>query len=147
MSSEIRTNSVFVSAKGGVLDIIRDGEVLASVAVPAGRVPAADYLALLPQGAWLEVSEGLAVLQPREAVGIQPYGAGSHDTGANPDFQPTSASRMEMEMRLQLNKMQAATARLEARQRALEVIERVPQAPAPTPAPAPAAESGAVVVE
>jgi len=147
MSSEIRTNSVFVSAKGGVLDIIRDGEVLASVAVPAGRVPAADYLALLPQGAWLEVSEGLAVLQPREAVGIQPYGAGSHDTGANPDFQPTSASRMEMEMRLQLNKMQAATARLEARQRALEVIERVPQAPAPTPAPAPAAESEAVVVE
>lgn len=147
MTSEIRKNSVFLSAKGGVLDIIRDGEVLASIAVPAGRVSAAEYLDLVPLGASLEVAEGLAVLHPREAVGIQPYGQGSHDTGANPDFQPTSASRMEMQMRLTLNQLQASTAALEARQRALESIERVPMAPAPAAAPAAVPEAEAVVVE
>lgn len=146
----IRPNSVFLSVAGGQLDIVRDGEILASVAVPAGRVPASDYLDLVPEGAWLEVSDGLAVMDPprsRRNVGIQPYGAASHESGANPDFAPTSASRMEMQMRLTLSKMQAATARLEARQRALDVIERVPPAPTPAPAPAAAPDGEGAVVE
>lgn len=146
--NDIHRNSVFLSASGGQLDIVRDGEILASVAVPPGRVPAADYLDLVPEGAWLEVSDGLAVMDPpraRRNVGVQPYGDLSHASGANPDYRPTSASRMELEMRLTLNKMQAATARLEARQRALESIERVPPAPAPAPAPVAAPEGESLV--
>lgn len=145
--NEIRRNSVFVSAKGGLLDLVRDGEVLASLAVPAGAVPAAAFFDLLPDGAWFQVAEGLAVLEPRSAVGVQSYGPGSHDTGANPDFQPTSASRLEMQMRLQLNQLQASTAALEARQRALESMERMPMAPAPIAAPVAAPEAETVVVE
>lgn len=133
MATELNRASVLVSEKGGTLDFIRDGEVLATIAVPAGRVRASQYLDLVPEGATVEIGAGLVAFQPRHRIGVQSYGAGSHDSGANPDFRPTSASRMEKEMRLTLAKMQAATARVEARERALSKLERVPAAPAPAP--------------
>jgi hypothetical protein len=130
---EIKRNSVFLSLNGGVVDIVDQSGVLAAISIPAGRVPALDYFDLIPDGAWLEVVSGLAVLEPRLGYGVQKYGDGSHDTGANPDFAPTSASRMEMQMRLTLAQMQASTARLEARERALASIERIPTAPPQDP--------------
>jgi|GEM_PF-2374463 len=145
---EMNSRSFLVSSKGGTLDYVGpDGEVLFSVAVPPGRVSAREFLDLVPEGCQIEVADGLAVVNPRSGYGVQSYGPGSHDSGANPDFKPTSASRFENEMRLTLNKIQAQTARLEARERALASIERVPTAPAPAadpliepiePAPAPA---------
>lgn len=134
MSHEINSASIFVSSLGGVLEFVSpDGELLASIAVPPGRVPAREYLELLPDGAALEVSEGLAVVQPRSGLGVQRYGEGSHHSGANPDFRPTSASRNEREMRLTLARMQSATARLEARAAALASIEVIPTAPVVAP--------------
>lgn len=128
---EINRKSVLVSAAGGSLDFVSaDGEVLFSVPVPVGRTCAAEYIDLVPEGGSIEVGAGVTVLQPRSSVGIQSYGAGSHDSGANPDFQPTSASRMEREMRLTMARMQAATARVEARERALAQVVRMPNAPA-----------------
>lgn len=128
---EINRKSVLLSAAGGSLDFVAgDGEVLGSVPVPAGRTCAAEYIDLVPEGASIEVGAGVTVLQPRSSVGIQSYGAGSHDSAANPDFQPTSASRMEREMRLTMARMQAATARVEARERALAQVERMSKAPA-----------------
>lgn len=152
MAPEITSKSIIVSRNGGNLDVIsEDGELLSSIAVPAGRVRVAQYLDLIPEGASLQAGEGLEVHRPRHRIGIQSYGKGSHETGANPDFRPTSASRMEREMRLTLSKMQAATARVQARERALATIERIPQAaapetveviePAPAPAPAPVKEA------
>ena len=126
--------TVLVSDTGGSLDIVsNDGEILASIAVPPGRVKASHYFDLVPGNASLQVADGLAVVQPRIAVGIQRYGAGSHDSGANPDFRPTSASRMEREMRLTLSRMQAATDRLERRERSLAQVERIPKASASDP--------------
>ncbi len=136
--AEVNSRSFFVSASGGVIDFVKDGEVLASLAVPAGKVPVMDYLSLVPLGADVEISEGLAVLQPPSSVGVQPYGKGSHETGANPDFQVTSASRFEREMRVTLARLQAKTNRLEARERALQRVERVPDNPLVEPAEAPA---------
>lgn len=134
MAQEINSASIFLSPSGGVLDFVSpDGELLASIAVPPGRVPAREYLELLPDGAALEVSEGLAVVQPRSGLGVQHYGEGSHHSGANPDFRPTSASRNEREMRLTLARMQSATARLEARAAALASIEVIPTAPVVAP--------------
>ena len=143
---EMNSRSFIVSAHGGTLDYVApDGEVLFSVAVPAGRVPAREYLDLLPDGCEVQVAEGLVIVNPRGAYSVQAL-PGSHDTGANPDFRPTSASRMENQMRLTLAQMQAQTARLEARERALSLIERVPQAPAaPAPAPEPQADPAPVV--
>lgn len=122
-----------VSASGGTIAYSVEGEVLFAVAVPPGRVPAAEYFDMIPGDGNGEahLSEGLVALAPRSIGGIQPYGPGSHETGANPDFQPTSATRFEREMRVMVAKLQADTSRVAARQRALDAVERVPQAPAP----------------
>lgn len=123
--------TLFVSDGGGQLDIVAaDGEVLAAVAVPAGRVHALPYLSLLPHGATLQPTSGIAVIRLPHRVGIQRYGAGSHDSGANPDYRPTTATRMEREMRLTMRRLQASESRVNAKLRALEKIEHVPDAPA-----------------
>ncbi|ARC88801.1 hypothetical protein [Rhodovulum sp. MB263] len=133
MSAEITRKTRLVSANGGTLDIVsHDGEILGQIAVPAGAVPAAQYLGLVPEGCHLEVADGLAALNPRHRIGIQPH-PHARETGANPDYVPTSATRLEREMRLTLARMQTATKRVEARERALSAIERVPQAPAEVP--------------
>lgn len=127
----INRKTLLVSDKGGKLDIVsEDGELLASVAVPAGQVSALPYLDLVPIGASLQVSEGLALIQRPHRIGIQRYGDGSHDSGANPDYRPTSASRFEREMRVTINRLQAQERRVDARLKALSAVERIPIAPA-----------------
>jgi hypothetical protein len=131
---EVTSQTLLVSAKGGEIDYVTaDGEVLMSVAVPPGKVSAREYLELCPAGAELQVKGGLFAVQPRNGYGVQAYGPGSHESGANPDYQPTSASTMERQMRAQLMRMQAATDRLEKRAKALAKIETIPRAPAPDP--------------
>ena len=122
---EISAKSFFVSAKGGTIDFVRDGEVLASVAVPPGRVPAMDYLGLVPRDCDVEISEGLAVLDPPSRIGVARHDA-ALETGANPDFQPTSATRLEVQMRLMMNQMLSESREKDARLRALESVERMP---------------------
>lgn len=127
----IDRKTLLVSDGGGHLDIVSgDGEVLASVAVPAGQVSVLPYLDLVPEGASLQVASGIAVIRKPHRVCIQAYGDGSHDSGANPDYRPTSASRMEREMRLTMARMQAQESRVVAKLRALAKVERVPDAPA-----------------
>lgn len=138
----MRANSVFVSAAGGVLDFVsEDGELLLAVAIPPGRVRASQYLALCPPGGRPEISEGVALVEPRAWGERQKYGPGSHDSGANPDFRPTSATRLEKEMRFTLSRMQAATSRIEARERALSRVERMPTRSAPVEPDVPVIES------
>lgn len=123
--------STFVSAKGGQLDFVsQDGEVLMSVAVPPGIVPAREYLELAPEGARVEVSKGLVVREPRSGFGVQPHPE-RLDAGANPDYVPTSADRLQRQMRHQMAQMQAEMRGLAARQNALARVETVPQAPKP----------------
>lgn len=127
----IDRNTLIVSDKGGKLDIVsEDGELLAAVAVPAGQVSALPYLDLVPSGASLQVSEGLALIQRPHRIGIQRYGEGSHDSGANPDYRPTSASRFEREMRVTISRLQAQEKRVDARLKALVAVERIPKAQA-----------------
>lgn len=133
---DLNGKSVFISAAGGQVDYIsEDGEVLGSIAVPPGRIPALSFVELCPEGASVQLSDGLTVAQLPSRVGIQPYGEGSHDSGANPDYRPTSASRFEREMRVGLARLQANEKRVEAKIRALSSIERVPMAPVTDPEP------------
>jgi hypothetical protein len=131
---EICSLSLLVSKGGGTVDYVTDeGEVLMSVDVPPGMVSAREYLAICPPGAQMQVRDGLVAVPPRNGYGVQSYGAGSHDSGANPDYQPTSASTMERQMRAQLMRMQAATDRLEKRANALNKIETIPRNLDPDP--------------
>lgn len=144
----INQYSVFVSREGGLLDIVSPhGEIVSSIAVPPGRVRASKFLDLVPPDCRLEVAEGLEVFQPMARLGSRrgalPYGEGAHLTGANPDFTPTSATRLEVEMRAKLAKLDRVSSTYEKRLKALDKIERVPDAPViepvePEPAPAPA---------
>ena len=129
---DISQNASIVSAKGGAIEYVTEaGEVLLAVAVPAGVVPVRQYLDLCPDGAQVVLSDGLVVLEPRSGYGAIPYGEGAFDSGANPDYQPSDADRMQREMRLTLSRMQQATRRMEARAEALELVERIPTAPEP----------------
>lgn len=132
----IPANAILLSADGGSLDMIRDGELLASIAIPSGRVLIADYMGLLPDGAWYETTT-LAVVQPRSLISSQTFGEAAFASGANPDFRPTTASRFEVETRQMISGMLANQRGLEAKLRAYSSIERVPDNPAPAPEPAP----------
>lgn len=133
---EITPRSLLVSAKGGQLDFVSpDGELLMSVAVPPGIVSAREFFEIAPEGCEVQVSDGIAVRQPRAGYGFQSSDRHA-ESGANPDFQPTHADRLQRQMRLQLAHMQAQQKTLDAKVRALTSIERVPQAPAVAPDPA-----------
>lgn len=124
--------SYFVSADGGSMEFIdENGEVVAQAPIPPGRVSVRDYLDIGRDAVEVRLSAGVMLVEPKSGVHRQKYGSGSHHTGANPDFRPTSADRMAREMRLTLNRMQAATARVEARERQLAKVQRVPTAPKP----------------
>lgn len=149
MQQEITSKTLLVSAKGGTLDyVLPDGEVLFSVAVPPGKHPAGEYLDLCPDGAQVQIADGLVAIQPRHRIAMQ-LPDEMTESGANPDYQPTSADRLQRQMRLQLAQMQADQRRLDARLAKLSEIERIPQNPAPAPAAAAQADgkAGGEVVE
>lgn len=127
---EINRQSLLVSATGGVIDYVApDGELLLQVAVPAGRVRAADYLDLCPDGAEMQVSSGLYAVQPKSWASIQARDD-QFDSGANPDFQPTDAAMQERRLSMILHKINEQSERVEKRFAALQAIERILPDPA-----------------
>ncbi|VDC31844.1 hypothetical protein [Pseudogemmobacter humi] len=142
----INRKAVFLSVDGGRIDFVSDeGELMASVAIPPGRVDAAPYLDLNICGCTPQVL-GVAVVNPPSAYGRQaPYPV---ESGANPDFQPTPVSALEGETRLMLRKLQMQSKRLDARMAAMQSVEHIPtreadpviepvEAVEPAPAPVP----------
>jgi hypothetical protein len=123
--------STLVAHGPAKLDVVRDGEILFAIDLAPGIHRVRPLLATLPRGCEFQASDNLVVIDPPLGYGVQPYGKGSHESGANPDFQPTSASRLEKQMRVAVAHMQAATKRLDAREKALASVERIPTAPAP----------------
>lgn len=138
---EIKSTSILVAASEGaaVEYLSPQGEVLGRVPLKLGRNPARDLLALAPEGATLSAVGEVFIAQPRSAVWVDPV-APEIVSGANPDFQPSSADRLAREMRRTLAKLQAKETRLDARMAALEKIERMPNA-------APAADGEVIEVQ
>lgn len=146
----INNKTVFTSAAGGVLDVISaEGELIYQFKVPAGRQRASQFLDLIPDGAKLEISEGLAGFQPRNGVAVNAHPE-AYQTAANPDYVPLSnADKMAEKMRRDMARLAAAADTAERRAKALMKMERIPQAPkeagldviVDTPAPAPEAKA------
>lgn len=128
--NELHPNGKIVSASGGTLDYVgEDGEILFSVSVPPGIRLAREYLDLAPPGVIVQIAQGdLVHLPPKSWAGIQ--GQDHVESGANPDFQPSSADRLQRQMRLQMAQIQADNKRIDARIAALAAIDRIPTAPA-----------------
>lgn len=125
---KLQRNAILMTAisTGSVTLMADGGEVIAEVGIERGMTPVAPFLDMLPEDGYLLPSEGVTLYLPPHAVGIVEYGQGAFDTGANPDFQPTSATRQEKEMRLMLRRMHMATTKIEARAAALDSVERIP---------------------
>lgn len=136
---EIDGNHMFASAAGGVLEVFRDGELVAEIAVPPGIHRARQFLAGVPPGFEIQVAKGLSVFAPKSGYGRQKYGPGSHESAANPSFEPTSASRLQAQLDQGLKRLATVESRVEAKLRAFKAVEVIPTAPttAPTPVPAP----------
>lgn len=144
MRTEIQPSGVFMSAQGGLLEVISDeGEVVSQIAVPAGVQPCRTYLALIPQGFTLAVASGLAYMPARVGVSRTEH-PDTYATAANPDFQPTSSDRLQRQMRAEFTSMRALRVHLEARERALAAVPRKEVIP---DAPKQAESEGAPVVE
>ena len=154
MTEEINGAHSFASAKGGTLDVLRDGEIVAQIAVPPGIHRARQFLAQVPPGFEIQVGDGLAVFAPKSGYGRQPYGPGSHETAANPDFEPTSATRLQAQLDQGLKRLASVENRVEAKLKALKQVEVIPSpvaAPASvknaSPVTAPASVKDTPVVE
>lgn len=129
----INPKSALVSAKGGELDYVApDGEILFSVAVPAGRVDARMYTELAPEGVEVQVATGDLVEIPPRSYAVRAKGD-RYQSGANPDFQPERLSDGERMIRHQLAVLTARVneTRAIALQKAAARVERVPEAPPP----------------
>lgn len=147
MADEINSRTILVSASGGLLDVVSpDGEILYQIAVPKGRVRASQYLELLQPGERVEIADGLVAFRPKSGVGVIVHPE-QMDSGANPDFQPTSASWQQRKMELTVAKLAASQKVLDAKLLALGSIERIPQAPAAEAKPQADEAEGAQVVE
>ena len=131
---QIKANSVFVAGEGAAVEYLNEhGEVLGRCPLKPGRNPARPFLQLAPEGATLAAVGDVFVVDPRAAVWVQPV-TQELQSGANPDFQPSSADAQERKMRALLARLQAKENRLEARMAALESVERMPKAPVASPA-------------
>lgn len=106
---EIQYKAVIVAgAKGGRLDIVSpEGEIVDTLHVPPGRHMARQFLDLVEPGYELLCGDGCVCFPPRHGVShtVHPEALQSD---ANPDFTPTASSRLEREMRIELNEMRAA---------------------------------------
>ena len=147
MENEVKPTDTLVSAKGGTLDILRDGEVVAQVAVPAGAHAARDFIAFVPPDCEIQVGDGLAVFAAKPGFHRQRYGEGSHKTAANPTFEPTSASRLQAQLDQGLKRLASVENRVEAKLKALKAVDVIPTAKPDKPAEEPAQKPEDKVVE
>lgn len=127
---EITPKTLLVSAKGGTVDYVNaDGELLFSLPVPAGRVSAADFLDLCPEGAEVQIAgDGLVAIQPKSWAAVQTFETHG-DSGANPDYQPTSVDRLQRQMMQTVAQLAQQNRTMAARMAAFEKVERIPDAP------------------
>lgn len=127
----IRKTDKFVSASGGSIDYVsKDGEILRSVAVPAGIVSVRKYLEICPEGAELQIADGIEVIETPNGYHRQGYGVAAFETAANPHYQPSSADAMARQLD-RLTRQVAVLSRAPERSAAARqslVRERIPQA-------------------
>lgn len=126
MQNEVKPTDTLVSAKGGTLDILRDGVVVAQVPVPAGAHVARDFIAFVPPDFEIQVGNGLSVFAAKCGYHRQAYGDGSHETAANPEFEPTSASRFQAQLDQGLKRLAAFESRIDAKMKARQSVEVIP---------------------
>lgn len=97
-----------------------DGEILFEVGLPAGKHRLAEYASFVGPDDDVTIEGGTILVPSVQRVTTMAYGAGSMDSGANPDFRPTSmdqaAKRMEKMLSQLVQKSAAQDRKLAALQ-------------------------------
>lgn len=125
---DIRMGDRLFAAKEGLLHVSDvQGEWLFDVAVPQGLSVVADLVPGLEPG-MVVTATGVRLMR-REWCGVI-AAPEALDSGANPDFKPSSATRQAMQMDHLLGRLRMQERRLEARLKSLDTIERIPANPA-----------------
>ena len=130
---DLTPDTLIVSAEGGKITFVSlDGELLLAVAVPAGSVRWSRFMRLLPPDSEPIFSDGLALIPPMVDGSV---GRKSFLTGANSEYAPSSADRMQRRMEHQIRLLQAQTDAQGKRLRALARMEAMPKPSEPAAAP------------
>lgn len=83
-----------VSGTGAIVNVVdEDGLVVMTEGLALGSHPTKRFIRYMPENGQLTVSGGVTIMMPASRVKAVKYGEGATDTGANPDFKPTSAER------------------------------------------------------
>lgn len=127
----VTRSTVFMSALGGVLNVIDQfGEVVGTIPVQPGRTRALSILPFVPDGCTLEPASGdVQAVTPAPRIAVIRT-EGHTESAANPDWEPSSAERMQREMRelLQWKRQTQAAKAKRARLKAALAIEAMPEA-------------------
>lgn len=107
---------VMVSSEGGEVSILdADGQVIATEGLVPGRQRCSEWVPFMSAGDTLEFTGGCSVMVPNGGrVKRMPYGPGSHESGANPEFVVTSADRFQRELDHKMRALNAKQDRLES---------------------------------
>lgn len=135
MSKMTNTTTILVGLAGGEISAVTEhGEITWSLGLVGGKYLVSDYLPLLGFGETLNSSGAVTFVTPTSRLQVDNFGALSVETGANPDFVVTSATRMQREMELTLDRLNQTSAKAEraaARYEALAAVVPVTQAASP----------------
>lgn len=118
--TQMKFSSLMVSGLSAINCTDPDGVVLWSEPLHVGRHKLAQWLPFLPEDAICEIEGDVYVVTPQNRLYAVPYGEGSHDTGANPDFVVTSASRYERELKLTMDRLNKRSDLLDRKLSAME---------------------------
>lgn len=123
--NELRNATILVAGDAIVSAISADGQLLWSEGLPLGSHKAAQFLPRMAEGDTLEV-EGAAtpMMRGTDRARRVKYGDGSHDSGANPHFVVTSASRHQRELERQLKVITDRSDKLDRRLAALDAASK-----------------------
>ena len=104
---EAKRAIMVVSGPAHVSVITREGEVLLTEQLTPGRHKGKDYIKFMPSGSHLALDGDVTPLLAPSRLYPVPYGAGAFESGANPDFKVTSATRQAREMAILMDRLTA----------------------------------------
>ncbi|CAD0186692.1 hypothetical protein RUESEDTHA_03602 [Ruegeria sp. THAF57] len=121
---EMKAAKLLVGTQGGDLRIVTpDGEIFAEIGLMPGIHEASEYMAYVLPGYTVEVGPGVTAMQPPSGRNAPiKYGADAYKSGANPDWEPTVATRQQRQMEMTLAKINAKSKALDKKFAAMEEL-------------------------
>lgn len=135
---DMANSRFFVGQQGGEIRCVSpDGEIKWCVGLSGGVHHTDVYRQYMFDGDAIEVTGSVTIQSPGgRRLKAQPYGPGGSESGANPDFRPSTAATHQRQLDLTLRKITEQSKGLERRMKSFERLARDQQAQRSTVPPA-----------